>query len=162
MSHLIFISHSSKDAPIAQLICHRLEEAGIPCWIAPRDIKSIDWAGSIMDGLQKSDVCVVIISSNSIDSGEVTKEITEATRTCDFIIPFKMDEEALRINIRFHGENSRQTFYARETIADLAATMGDKEKAAGLYTELEIEMEQDFGENNPYLDALREKRKANM
>ena len=27
MEHLIFISHSSKDAPLAQLICHRLEEA---------------------------------------------------------------------------------------------------------------------------------------
>jgi hypothetical protein len=45
MEHLIFISHSSKDAPLAQLICHRLEEAGIRCWIAPRDIQHGDWAG---------------------------------------------------------------------------------------------------------------------
>ena len=100
--HLVFISHSSADKAIADAICHYLEEAGIRCWIAPRDINTSDWAGSIMDGLRRSDVFVVVISHNSIPSPEVTKEVTEATHTCQYILPFKVDEEALSDRLRYH------------------------------------------------------------
>ena len=102
MEHLIFISHSSKDAPLAQLICHRLEEAGIRCWIAPRDIQHGDWAGSIMDGLARADVCVIIVGEHAADSPEVLKEITEATRSCQYIIPFKLDDTDLSPKMRYH------------------------------------------------------------
>lgn len=102
MEHLVFISHSSADKVIADAICHYLENAGIHCWIAPRDIISSDWAGSIMDGLRRSDVFVVIISHNSISSAEVTKEVTEATHTCQYILPFKVDQEELSDRLRYH------------------------------------------------------------
>lgn len=102
MNHKIFISHSSKDASIANLICHRLEEISFPCWIAPRDIRHGDWATAIMDGLQQCDVCVVIISENSVASGEVIKELTEATHTCSYIIPFKIDFAELNPRMRYH------------------------------------------------------------
>ena len=102
MEHLIFISHSSKDAPLAQLICHRLEEAGIRCWIAPRDIQHGDWAGSIMDGLARADVCVIIVGEHAADSPEVLKEVTEATRTCQYIIPFKVDSADLTARMQYH------------------------------------------------------------
>ncbi|MBR6425395.1 MAG: TIR domain-containing protein [Oscillospiraceae bacterium] len=102
MEHLVFISHSSKDAPLAQLICHRLEENGVRCWIAPRDIQHEDWAGSIMDGLARSDVCVIIVGEHAADSPEVLKEITEATRSCQYIIPFKVDSIELSPKMRYH------------------------------------------------------------
>ena len=100
--HRVFICHSSKDELIAQLICHRLEDANIKCWIAPRNIDTSDWAGAIMKGLAISDVCVIIVSANSIYSGEVTKEISEATRTCSYIIPFKVDWTELTPNMQYH------------------------------------------------------------
>ena len=102
MEHLIFISHSSKDAPLAQLICHRLEEAGVRCWIAPRDIQHGDWAGSIMDGLSRADVCVIIVGEHAADSPEVLKEVTEATRSCQYIIPFKVDSADLSLKMQYH------------------------------------------------------------
>ena len=102
MDRLVFISHSSKDKAIADAIVHRLEEAGIRCWIAPRDIDSTDWAGSIMDGLRRSDVFVVVISRNSIESPEITKEVTEATRTCEYLLPFKVDDEMLSDRLQYH------------------------------------------------------------
>ena len=102
MDGLVFISHSSLDKAIADAICHRLEAQGIRCWIAPRDITKTDWAGSIMDGLRRSDVFVVVISHNSIPSPEVTKEVTEATRTCKYLLPFKVDEDALSDRLRYH------------------------------------------------------------
>ncbi len=102
MERMVFISHSSNDKAIADAIVHRLEEAGIRCWIAPRDITSTDWASSIMDGLHRSEVFVVIISHNSIPSPEVTKEVTEATRTCTYLLPFKVDEEMLSDRLQYH------------------------------------------------------------
>lgn len=102
MEHFVFISHSSDDASIAQMICHQMEESGIPCWIAPRDVKHGDWAGEIMDGIWKSDVCIVVISGNSITSPEVLKEVTQATRSCMYILPFKVDDKELSPKLKYH------------------------------------------------------------
>lgn len=98
----VFISHSSKDADIAKAICHYLEDDGIRCWLAPRDIDSSDWAGCIMRGIHQCDIFVVIVSKHSITSPEVIKEVTEATRTCQYILPFKTDEELLPDRLRYH------------------------------------------------------------
>ena len=38
MDHLVFISYSTKDTPLALLMCRRFEEAGIRYWFAPRVI----------------------------------------------------------------------------------------------------------------------------
>lgn len=102
MKHRVFISHSSRDAQIANAICHHLEADGIPCWIAPRDIHQQDWAASIMAGIRGSDVFVVILSQNSIPSNEVMKEVAEATRVCEYILPFKIDKELLTDGMQYH------------------------------------------------------------
>ena len=98
----VFISHSSADKCIADVICNHLESTGIQCWIAPRDIMISDWAGAIMDGLHQCNVFVVIISQNSIVSQEVLKEITEATRCCEYILPFKVDKYELNNRLKYH------------------------------------------------------------
>ena len=102
MDHLVFISYNTKDTAIAEAIRHYLEEAGIRCWFAPKSIEHSDWADAIMDGLHKADIFVVIISKNSIASAEVFKEVTEATRTCEYILPFKIDEEMLSPRLQYH------------------------------------------------------------
>lgn len=102
MDSMCFISHSVNDAPIAQLLCHRLEENGVRCWIAPRDINHTDWAGSIMDGLSKSNIFIILISDDSNQSPEVLKEVTEATRCCEYILPFKLKATDLAPRLRYH------------------------------------------------------------
>lgn len=99
---LIFISHSSADKLVADAICHKLEERGHKCWIAPRDIRQSDWAEAIMDGIHQCGVFVVIVSQHSISSPEVTKEITEAARVCRYLLPFKIDMEQLNNRLRYH------------------------------------------------------------
>ena len=37
-SRPVFISYASRDAAVAQKVCSALEAAGIPCWIAPRNV----------------------------------------------------------------------------------------------------------------------------
>ena len=102
MNDRVFISYCSADKVIADTICHRLEEHGLRCWIAPRDITSSDWATSIMEGLHNSSIFVVVISKNSIASPEVIKEVTEATRTCQYLLPFKVDQNELSDRLRYH------------------------------------------------------------
>ena len=49
MAHDIFLSYSSADAPAANAMCAALENKGIKCWIAPRDIApGSHWGGSIV------------------------------------------------------------------------------------------------------------------
>lgn len=57
MEKQVFISHSQKDKAIADIICSSLEQAGIDCWIAPRDIPyGTDWAGEIADAIKASKI----------------------------------------------------------------------------------------------------------
>ena len=35
---MVFISHSSRDAEVANFIVKYLEDSDIKCWVAPRDI----------------------------------------------------------------------------------------------------------------------------
>lgn len=100
--HLAFISHAHQYSSIAQKICSRLEENGISCWIAPRDISSGDWAGSIMNGLSQADILIFIVGEYSISSPECLKELTEATHTCSYIISFKVDNTDLSPKMRYH------------------------------------------------------------
>ena len=63
----------------------------------------------------------------------------------------------MQLNIRFNGKENRQTFWAQETIGDLAMLEGKKDEARRVYEELEVVMEQSFGEQNQDLLALKEK-----
>ena len=36
----VFISYSVKNQKLANELCAYLEQTGVPCWIAPRDIPS--------------------------------------------------------------------------------------------------------------------------
>ena len=102
MERIVFISYSSQDKPIADAICRQLKENGIQYWIDRRDIGPGLWADDIMDGLHRSEVFVVVVGHNSIASQEVLKEVTEATKTCKFILPFKVDDEMLSKGLQYH------------------------------------------------------------
>ena len=48
MPHDVFVSYSADDKPTADAVCATLENKGIRCWIAPRDIlPGVDWGGAI-------------------------------------------------------------------------------------------------------------------
>ena len=38
MAHDVFISYSHKDKPVADAVVAGLENKGVRCWLAPRDI----------------------------------------------------------------------------------------------------------------------------
>ena len=66
MSKDIFISYSTNDTDIAEKARDYLEENGLDCWMAPRDIKTSDnYAQEIMDALNEAKIVTLIFSKSS-------------------------------------------------------------------------------------------------
>lgn len=79
MPHDVFISYSSLDKAIADAACSRLEQAGIRCWIAPRDVlPGSDWATAIVKAIEQCRVVVLIFTDHVNAPGPVWKEIERA------------------------------------------------------------------------------------
>lgn len=92
MDKKVFISHSSKDKTIADQICNTIENNGIGCWIAPRDIPyGNEWAGEITKALRQASICIFLFSKNSNESKQVAREIQIAIDNEVVIIPIRVD-----------------------------------------------------------------------
>ena len=93
MGHDVFISHSSKDKEIVHLICSTLENSGLKCWIAPRNIKGgDDYAEEIIEAIRTCTVMLLVFSNHSNESAHVKREIDVATNAGKTIIPFKITD----------------------------------------------------------------------
>ena len=87
-----FISHSSKDEAIAEAICQHLESAGVPCWIAPRDIEpGADWTQGILRGIASSRIFVLVFSGHANNSEHVRREVGRAFSLHLPVIPFRTE-----------------------------------------------------------------------
>ena len=104
----VFISHSSIDSEVANRVVNFLEEKGISCWIAPRDIvPGSDWAASINTAITASKVFLVIYSANSSQSNQVAREMSLAeSKNGVFVIPYKIDETPLSGSFEYFLGNS--------------------------------------------------------
>jgi hypothetical protein len=52
MAHDVFVSYSSQDKTAANAVCAVLEQNGIRCWIAPRDITPGErWGAAIVGAI---------------------------------------------------------------------------------------------------------------
>lgn len=99
----VFISHSSKDAAIANKLCEVLESNGVSCWLAPRNIMpGDDWASAIAKAITVTKVFIIIYSANSAASTQVPKEIMLAGSKSSYIIPYKIDDTPLKENFEYH------------------------------------------------------------
>jgi hypothetical protein len=91
MAHDIFLSHSRQDKLTAEAVCHRLESAGIRCWIAPRDVApGADWTESILQAIGSCRVMVLVFSDHANDSRHVQIEVAHAFKHELTIIPFRI------------------------------------------------------------------------
>lgn len=72
----VFISHSSNDAETANKICDFLENNGIQCWIAPRDIPYGSAYGESIDyAFRECTDALFLLSSASLKSKKVENEL---------------------------------------------------------------------------------------
>ena len=103
MAHDIFISHSTSDKAVSDAVCAALENAGIRCWIAPRDVQpGRSFAGEITRAIQNSKVMVLIFSAHSNNSGQVLREVQLAVNSHLHIIQFRIEEVLLNDDLKYY------------------------------------------------------------
>ncbi len=91
MNKDVFISYSSNDKASADALCHHLEESGIRCWIAPRDVPvGADWPDSISEAVRTSSMFIVVFSQDTSNSRHVKSEIRQAFDGEKVIVPIRM------------------------------------------------------------------------
>ena len=87
----VFLSHASVDAELARRVCAELEQAGLPCWIAPRDIRpGGDWSQEILAGIDEASALVVLVSPTSNASRQVAREVERADARGLPLLPFRL------------------------------------------------------------------------
>ncbi len=102
-SRFVFISHSSVNKSIADAICHMLEDNGIACWIAPRDIlPGRTWAGNIMQAIQDCSAMVLVYSSDYTSSTQVANDVNNACSLNKTIIPFMVDDTPMNDDFNYY------------------------------------------------------------
>jgi hypothetical protein len=89
----VFISYSSHDKAAADATCAALEQAGIRCWIAPRDIlPGADWGAALMDALESCRAMVLIFSSNANSSPQIRREVERIVGRGIPVIPVRIED----------------------------------------------------------------------
>jgi hypothetical protein len=92
MSHDIFISYATKDKAAADALCAILENNGVRCWIAPRDIvPGSDWGGSIVNGIRTSRVMLLVFSTTANASNQIKREVECAADAGVTIVPLRIE-----------------------------------------------------------------------
>ena len=93
MPHDVFISYVEEDRAQAIQTCDVLELAGIPCWIAPRDIApGRTWGAAIIEAITQCRVMVLIFSSRTNLSRQVARELERADSKRVPVVPFRIED----------------------------------------------------------------------
>lgn len=108
MVHDIFISYSSQNTEYAEAVCEKLENNGIECWIAPRNIKTAtNYAEEIIDGLNKAKAIVLVFSQKAQESEYVNNEIDTAFSKNKPIVSIKVDDTFPKDQMEFFLKNTQ-------------------------------------------------------
>ena len=101
MAYRVFISATYKDIDLAKDLARRLAEAGVEVYSVDKAVAGEDFNAAISSGLSNADEVMVILTSNSINSFNLTFEIGAAMslrkRVTPVLVGVEMNELPLRI-----------------------------------------------------------------
>jgi TolB-like protein/Flp pilus assembly protein TadD len=104
----VFISYASHDAGVAQKVCSALEAAGLPCWMAPRDVKAgAQYADAIVRAINQAKAVVLVLSGSAVVSSHVAREVERAASKRKQIIAFRIDGAPLSPELEYFLSNSQ-------------------------------------------------------
>src|SRR4051794_40102040 len=110
MARDVFISYCVEDKEIANRLCCFLERNEIHAWMAPRDVRpGQDWPSAIAEGIGRSHVLLVMLSSNLRRSPRpfVAGEVSMAVQRNLDIIAFRLDDVQPPTNIELFLGNKQ-------------------------------------------------------
>ncbi len=89
----LFVSYASTDNEAAFQLCRLLEERGIGCWIAPRDLTpGTDYAQAILRAIEGTPATLLLLSAQADASIHVIHEVERATSKRKRVIPVRLEE----------------------------------------------------------------------
>ncbi len=122
----VFISYKSEEWKEAELIKSALEDKGISCWIAPRDIPGgSNYAREIDRAIDNCSVLVLVLSSIAQKSKWIPKELDCAINSNKIILPFQLEECPLEGGFRLYLTNIQMYQAYRDKSGELNRLVGD-------------------------------------
>jgi len=93
MPHDVFLSYAAADKATAFEVVKGLEDHGIRCWVAPRDIPAgSEYGEQIIDAVKGCRMFVVIFSAGANASPHVRREVERAVSAEKTIVPFRIEK----------------------------------------------------------------------
>jgi TolB-like protein/predicted Zn-dependent protease len=104
----VFVSYASQDAAVANSIVEHLEQHGVRCWIAPRDVKpGAVYADAIVRAINEANALVLVLSASAMASAHVGREVERAASKRKQIIAFRIDAAALNPALEYFLSDSQ-------------------------------------------------------
>jgi TolB-like protein/Tfp pilus assembly protein PilF len=104
----VFVSYASQDAAVAHAIVENLEQHGIHCWIAPRDVTpGSQYADEIVGAINDTEVLVLVLSEHAVASAHVGREIERAASKRRRIIVLRTDAAPLTRSFEYFLSESQ-------------------------------------------------------
>ena len=98
----VFISYSTKDQLQAEAVRNVIEQNGITCWMAPRDIPGgSNYTKEIPTAIRGCQAFVLMLSQNAQNSHWVLKELDSAVNEGKTILPFQLEDITLTDEFNF-------------------------------------------------------------
>jgi TolB-like protein len=92
----VFISYASQDAAVANSIVENLEQHGLRCWLAPRDVKpGALYADAIVGAINEAKALMLVLSGSAVTSSHVSREVERAAAKRRPMIAFRIDAAPL-------------------------------------------------------------------
>jgi adenylate cyclase len=98
----VFISYASANSAVAEAACEAIEQAGMTCWIAPRDVTpGASYAGQIIHAIDAAKAVVLILSQHAASSPHVLREVERAASKRHPIISLRIDQAPLPADFEY-------------------------------------------------------------
>jgi hypothetical protein len=104
----VFVSYASQDAAIANSVVEDLEQHGIRCSIAPRDVTpGSRYADEIVGAINDARVLVLVLSEHAIASPHVGREVERAASRRLRIVGLRIDAAPLTRSFEYSLRESQ-------------------------------------------------------
>ncbi len=98
----IFISYPKENKEVADSLCEVLEQNGLRCWIAPRDIPPAQsYSKAIIHAIKDSRLLILVFSSHANQSDHVLREVERAANRKIPILPFRIEDTPLSEDLEY-------------------------------------------------------------
>jgi TolB-like protein len=128
-SKTIFISYASSDAIVGNQVCEFLENHGVLCWMAPRDVKpGAVYADAIVRAINEANVLVLVLSASAMASPHVGREVERAASKRKPIVTLRVDAAPLSPELEYFLSNSQ---WIDVTSLGMQGALGKLKEAVG-------------------------------